>query len=93
MTLKARSRLATVMTLSRVPRSCSNALPLWRAVLAATKRCVPPNWPHLLEPLRGGIDAARVAGDMAAAAQFEEELAHVLQVLNPACSDVNPPTH
>jgi hypothetical protein len=32
MTLKARSRLATVMTLSRVPRSCSNALPLWRCV-------------------------------------------------------------
>ena len=86
--LVARGRLAHVMTVSGAQRSCANALPLWRSHLAATRRCCPPNWPHLLPCLRGGRDAAARAGDSTAAAEFEAELHRVLDVLKPKCLDV-----
>ena len=87
--LQARSRLAHVMTLSRVPRSCANALPLWRVVIEQTRKCVPPNWPHLLPPLRGARDAAWYAGDEAASKTFSEALEAMLAVLRPSCDDVD----
>ena len=86
--LVARGRLAHVMTVSGAQRSCANALPLWRSHLAATRRCCPPNWPHLLPCLRGGRDAAARAGDSTAAAEFEAKLHRVLDVLKPKCLDV-----
>ena len=86
--LQARLRLAHVMTLSRAQRSCTNALPLWRAALEVTRRCCPPNWPHLITPLRGARDAATHAGDAAAANLFGDELERMLVLLNPKCSDV-----
>lgn len=86
--LQARGRLAHVMTLSKAPRSCMNALPLWKAVLAQTKQCVPPNWPHLLVPLRGALDAATYAGDEASAKAYSEELDKVRSVLASHCRDV-----
>ena len=86
--LQARLRLAHVMTLSKAARSCANALPLWRAALEVTRRCVPPIWPQLLTPLRGARDAATHAGDAAAAKEFGDELERVLALLNPQCSDV-----
>ena len=86
--LQARSRLAHIMTMSGVPRSRANALPLWKAVLATTRTCVPPNWPALLEPLRGIADAAEAAGDAQSLRVAREELEQVLCVLNPTCTDV-----
>ena len=85
---RAHARIAHVMTLSAAERSCANALPLWRSVLAATKACVPPNWPHLLVPLRGGVDAARGCNDAEALASFQVGLEAVLQVLRPKCDDI-----
>lgn len=84
--LQARERLAKVMGFSGAQRSRANALPLWRAVLAAVRPCVPPSWPQLLEPLRGVIDAAEAAGE--AADEERAELQRVLAVLNPSCSDL-----
>jgi hypothetical protein len=45
-------------------------------------------WPALLVPLRGGVRAAKAAGDAAAEAEFGAELERVLAVLRPACDDV-----
>ena len=84
----ARSRLAHVMTASAAPRSCANALPLWREVLRATRACCGDVWPALLVPLRGGVRAAKAASDAAAEAEFGAELERVLAVLRPACDDV-----
>lgn len=86
--LIARARLAKVMMQSGAQRSQANALPLWRAVLQATRPCVPANWPALLEPLRGVAAAAEAAGDAELAVRHKEEAARVLAVLNPSCSDV-----
>lgn len=86
--LQARGRLAHVMTASGAKRSCANALPLWRAVYAATRACCPEAWPQLLEPLRGMLAAARGADDAETAASSEAELSRVLRVLNPSCTDV-----
>ena len=73
---------------SAAPRSCANALPLWREVLRATRACCGDVWPALLVPLRGGVRAAKAASDAAAEAEFGAELERVLAVLRPACDDV-----
>ena len=86
--LQARARIAHVMTLSGVQRSRANALPLWKAVLAATRPCVPSHWPALLEPLRGVADAAEAAGDVVEASAAAEEVRRILAVLLPDCKDV-----
>ena len=85
--LQARQRLAHVMMLSGVQRSQANALPVWRAVLAATRMCVPKHWPALLEPLRGATAAAKAAGDEEAAAAYKAETDALLALLNPSCTD------
>lgn len=59
----ARVRTAMVMTASGAPRSCANALPLWRASIDAAVKCYPPNWPSLVPLLKGGCKAATVAGE------------------------------
>ena len=86
--LQARSRLAEVMMMSGADRSRANALPLWRAVLAALRPCVPEHWPQLLPPLRSAAAAAAAAGDESAASAFRSEYESVLGVLNPTCPDV-----
>lgn len=87
--LQARQRLAQVMMMSDAQRSQANALPLWRAVLAVTRSCVPPHWPALLEPLRGAAAAAAAAGEAEAAAAYATEVDAVLAVLQPRCADVS----
>ena len=87
--LQARSRLAQVMMMSGADRSRANALPLWRAVLAALRPCVPAHWPQLLPPLRSAAAAAAAAGDESAASAFRAEYERVLGVLNPTCPDVS----
>jgi hypothetical protein len=86
--LQARTRLAKVMTGSGAERSRANALPLWQAVLAATRPCVPACWPALLEPLRGIANAAEAAGDSELAASAQQEADDMLKRLNPGCTDV-----
>ena len=87
--LLARLRLAQLMMSSGAQRSQANALPLWKAVLEATRPCVPDAWPALLEPLRGAAAAASAAGDSTQSEHYAAEAERVLTVLNPRCRDVS----
>ena len=86
--LVARGRLAKVMQLSGAERSRANAMPLWKAVLAVMRPCVPTRWPQLLEPLRGLADAAEAAGDDETELEAREEVDALLRIIRPDCGDV-----
>uniref|UniRef100_A0A7S4FD62 SET domain-containing protein n=1 Tax=Chrysotila carterae TaxID=13221 RepID=A0A7S4FD62_CHRCT len=85
----ARARLAHVMTESGAQRSCANALPLWRSVIAALEKCVPHASPQLLPPLRGALKAASIAGEDAEADKYKQRLDHTLAVLCMGCHDLS----
>mmetsp|Transcript_56431 Transcript_56431/g.129580 ORF Transcript_56431/g.129580 Transcript_56431/m.129580 type:complete len:92 (+) Transcript_56431:1-276(+) len=76
------------MTSSAVPRSCANAVPLWRAVLHALQQCLPEAWPQLLPALDSASKAARIAGMEADAVAFGRERERVAAVIQQACADV-----
>mmetsp|Transcript_24917 Transcript_24917/g.62791 ORF Transcript_24917/g.62791 Transcript_24917/m.62791 type:complete len:284 (+) Transcript_24917:737-1588(+) len=77
----ARVRTAMVMTASGAPRSCANALPLWRASMAAALKCYPPHWPSTVPLLKGGCSAASVAGDERLLSEWKELLKKTESVL------------
>mmetsp|Transcript_17599 Transcript_17599/g.53220 ORF Transcript_17599/g.53220 Transcript_17599/m.53220 type:complete len:475 (-) Transcript_17599:288-1712(-) len=84
----ARGRLATLMTASKAERSCRNALPLWRDVLAATRLCLPSAWPQLLPLLRSARDAAAAAGDFLSRDAYTSEIEQITSILRTSCEDI-----